>query len=234
MIENQYLIYAYYKISEKDSKDDAIYKAAGKAYLDFRRRVSFQGKVSVEQRFELEREVKDLLVRELPILFQLRSQEDFDENHHEICNHILQIYATVGGQAYGIAQRWVNQTLLSLVLIERNLHLGYWNIEESRRYFHIPVEQCVLEAAATKSKKRFRHGLNLMIAPLKHDYKKDYKMGWYFPGEIQPAEYWEYQEYIEFQNTVRKRLKEFSPHTYRDCLSWGIYAYLEVVKSRIC
>lgn len=73
-----------------------------------------------------------------------------------------------------------------------------------------------------------------MIAPLKHDYKKNYIMGWYSPGEIQPAEYWEYQEYMEFQNAVRKRLQEFSPYTYRDCLSWAIYAYLEVVQSRMC
>lgn len=233
MIENQYLIYACYKISQKDSREDIIYKAAGKAYLDFQRRVSFQGQVSAEQRFKLKRAIKDLLVAELPLLFQVGSQEEFDEKHHEICNHIIRIYASIREQAYGIAQRWVNQTLLSLAVIECNLHLKYWKIEESRRYFHIPVEQYVLEAASTKSKTRFKHGLNLMIAPSKHDNKKDYEMVWYFHEKIQPVEFWEYQEYMDFQNTVRKRLQEFFPHTYRDCLSWAICAYLEVVQMRM-
>lgn len=91
----------------------------------------------------------------------------------------------------------------------------------------------MLEAASTKSKTRFKHGLNLMIAPSKQDNKKDYEMVWYFPGKIQPVEFWEYQEYMDFQNAVRKRLQEFFPHTYRDCLSWAIYAYLEVVQMRM-
>ena len=195
-------------------------------------RISFQGKVPVEQRYELAKTVKNLLVKELPSLFQADSQDDFDEKHHAICKHIVHIYDSIGSQAYGIAQRWVNQTLLHLTVIEENFHMNYWNIEESRKYFHVPAEQYVLETASSRRKNKFRHGLNLMAAPLKHEKEENYKMGWYFPGETQPAEYWSYPEYIEFQKAVRTKLKDMNPHTYRDCLDWAVYAYLEVARRR--
>lgn len=110
--------------------------------------------------------------------------------------------------------------------------MNYWNIEESRKYFHVPAEQYVLETASSRRKNKFRHGLNLMAAPLKHEKEENYKMGWYFPGETQPAEYWSYPEYIEFQKAVRTKLKDMNPHTYRDCLDWAVYAYLEVARRR--
>lgn len=231
MMEDQYLIYMCYGITQGEKEEDIIYKAAGKTYMDFRRRISFQGKVSVEQRHDITEKVKNLLVKELPFLLRIGTQEEFDEKHHEICQDILRIYDSACGQAYGIAQRWVNQTLLHLAVIEDNLYTGYWNMKECRNYFHVPVENYVLEAAATK-KKIFKHGLNLMAAPLKHDKGENYKMGWYSPGEIQPAESWDYPEYMEFQKAVRTRLKEIGPHTYRDCLSWAVYAYMEIVQRK--
>lgn len=232
MMEEQYLIYMCYGVTQGEKEDDIIYKAAGKAYMDFRRRISFQGKVSAEQRYDITEKVKNLLVKELPSLFQADTQEVFDEKHHEICQDILSIYDSAGGQTYGTAQRWINQTLLHLTVIEGNLHMGHWNIEGSRKYFHIPVEQYVLEAAASKRKNKFRHGLTLMAVPLKHEDGENYQMGWYSPGEIQPPELWEYPEYMEFQKAVRTRLKDMRPHTYRDGLSWAIYAYMEVAQRR--
>lgn len=232
MVEDQYLVYMCYGVIQGGKEEDIIYKTAGKAYMDFRRRISFQGKVSAEQRYDITEKVKKLLVKELPLLLQADTQETFDEKHHVICQDIIRIYDSTGGQAYGIAQRWVNQTLLHLALIEDNLHMGYWKMKENRKYFHVPVEQYVLEAAASKRKNKFKHGLNLMTAPLKHDKGENYQMEWYSPGEIQPPEFWEYPEYMEFQKAVRKRLKDMSSHTYRDCLSWAVYAYMEVVQRR--
>lgn len=232
MVEDQYLVYMCYGVIQGGKEEDIIYKTAGKAYMDFRRRISFQGKVSAEQRYDITEKVKNLLVKELPSLLQADTQETFDEKHHEICQDILCIYDSAGSQAYGIAQRWINQTLLYLTVLERNLHMDYWKIEGSRKYFHVPVEPYVLEAAASKRKNKFRHGLTLMAAPLKHDKGEHYRMGWYSPGEVQSPEFWDYPEYMEFQKAVRKRLKDMSPHTYRDCLSWAIYAYMEVAQRR--
>ena len=64
-----------------------------------------------------------------------------------------------------------------MTVLERNLHMDYWKIEGSRKYFHVPVEPYVLEAAASKRKNKFKHGLNLMTVPLKHDKGENYQMG---------------------------------------------------------
>ena len=66
MTEGLYLVYSCYGISEKDDKADIIFKAARKAYLDFRRRISFQSQVPADQRSIFERQVEELLVNELP------------------------------------------------------------------------------------------------------------------------------------------------------------------------
>lgn len=232
MIENQYLIYTYYGVTQGEESESVIYKVARRTYLDFCRRISFQGKISIEQKYESERRIEDLLMKELSSLFQVRGQEEFDEKHHAVCQHVLQIYDRICSQTYGIAQRWVNQTLLHLVVIEANLHTDYWNIEDTRKYFHVPVEQYVLEAATSKRKHKFQNGLNLKSAPLKHDRTENYEMGWFYPGEIQPAEFWDYPEYIEFQRAVRARIWSVFPHTYRDCLCWAFQAYLEVSRRR--
>ena len=43
MIEEQYLVYQCYGVTQGEKEEDIIYRAAGKTYLDFRRRISFQG-----------------------------------------------------------------------------------------------------------------------------------------------------------------------------------------------
>ena len=198
MIENQYLIYIFYKVIQGECKEDVIYKAAERAYLDFSRRISFQGKVPVEQRYELAKTVKNLLVKELPSLFQADSQMISMKN--------IMRYASISSTSMTVlaVRLWdrpemVNQTLLHLAVIEENFHMNYWNIEESRKYFHVPAEQYVLETASSRRKNKFRHGLNLMAAPLKHEKEENYKMGWYFPGETQPAEYWSYRNILNFK-----------------------------------
>ena len=230
MIEEQYLVYQCYGVTQGEKEEDIIYRAAGKTYLDFRRRISFQGKVSVEQRRVITEKVKNLLVKKLPILFQTGTQEAFDEKHHEICQYIIRIYESTGGQAYGIAQRWVNQTLLELLTIEKFLDVNYWNIQEKRRYFHVPVDRYLLEAASSKSEGRFQHGLHLKVAPMKHDDMKDFHNGWYVPGETQPPESWEYDEYLQFQMAVRRKIKDVLSDRYKDCIEWGVYAFLEVAQ----
>ena len=66
MIENQYLIYIFYKVIHWENARRMLFiRLLKKAYLDFSRRISFQGKVPVEQRYELAKTVKNLLVKEL-------------------------------------------------------------------------------------------------------------------------------------------------------------------------
>lgn len=232
MIEDLYLLYSHYRITEKDRREDIIFNTARISYRDFCRRVYFQSRVLIAQNSTLERKVEHLLVKELSVLTETESQERFDEAHHAICQHIIQVYNDAGGQPYGIAQRWLNLTLLNLTVVEGILHTGYWNIEESRKFFHVPVEQYLLEAATSRIADRFKHGLQLKMAPLKYTDSEDYQMDWYVPGKTNPFEKWEYAEYMEFQKSVRERITKSFSDRYRDCLDWAIQAFLEVSQMR--
>lgn len=238
MEENKYLLYSHYGIKENDTSSEIILKSAKKSYMDFCRRVSFQTRVPLENRDTFERNVEKLLSDMIPNLLEVvgnksGSQELFDRSHNDICEAIIHVYDSAGGQTYGIAQRWLNLTLMNMVVIESNLTTGFFPIIDARKFFHVPVEQYLLEAATTKQKDRFKHGLNLQFAPLKHDKSDDYQMDWYLPGKTQPFENWGYLEYMEFQNAVRSKVKESSMnHHYSDLLDWAFKAFTEVSQAR--
>lgn len=233
MLENKYLLYSHYGIKENDTSPKIILRAAKKSYLDFCRRVSFQNRVPLENRDTFQRNVENLLSDMIPSLLddvrsENGSQKLFDIKHNEICEAILHVYDCVGGQSYGIAQRWLNLTLMNLVVIDSNLKNGFLPIMDTRKFFHVPVDQYLLEAATSRYKDRFQHGLNLKYAPLKHNRPDNYQMDWYCPGKTQPFEYWEYPEYIEFQTAVRSKLKEFPMNqNYIDLLDWAFNAFME-------
>lgn len=207
MIENLYLLYSHYGIEDRDEETDIIFKAARRAYRDFCRRVSFQGKVPVDQRNVFERKVEDLLVCEIPALLATNSQKEFDEKHHEICQRVIQVYSDTGGQSYGIAQRWVNQTLMYLAVIEKNLYVGDWNMEEKRKYFHVPIEQYLIEKLSDTIKLKF---------------------------EVVPKfEFLDYEKYVYFQAVIRDNINSSSSYKYRDPLDWAFHVYLKIAQLKI-
>lgn len=230
MEENKYLLYSYYGVKESDSGSKFIYKAANRSYLDFCRRVYIPDHIPVERRCALERETEGLLSDMIPALLETGDQEAFDCKHHEVCEAVIRVYSDVGGLPYGIAQRWLNLTLMNLVVVESNLKTEYWPIAAARKYFHVPVEQYLLEAATTERKNKFQHALNLKCAPLRHDNPDSYQMDWFIPGETQPFEFWGCAEYTEFQAAVRNKLKECI--AYQDPLDWAFRAFLEVSQHR--
>lgn len=235
MEENKYLLYSHYGIKASDSGSKIIYKAAKRSYLDFCRRVYIPNHIPMERRSALERETEKLLSDRIPALLETAGhegscQEAFDSRHQEICKAVIGVYDGVGGLSYGIAQRWLNLTLMNLAVIESNLKTGYWPIAEVRKYFHVPVERYLLEAAATWRKDRFQHSLGLQCAPLRHDNPDLYQMDWFSPGETQPFEYWGYSEYMEFQVAVRDKLINCA--AYQDPLDWAFKAFLEVSQAR--
>ena len=237
MVENKYLLYCHYGISEDDTSSKIIVKAARKSYMDFCRRITFQNRVPMENRDIFEDRVKTLLSDMIPSLlesvrYENQSQELFDGKHNEICEAILDVYDSAGGQTYGIAQRWLNLTLMNLVLIDSIQRINNLPIAKTRKFFHVPVDNYLLEAATTKQN-TYRHGLSLKYSPLKHDIGRDYQMDWYRAGAVQPFEKWEYQEYIEFQNAIRDKLREFNyTLNYSDSLDWAFKAFLEVSQAR--
>lgn len=237
--ENKYLLYSHYGVKESFDGAEIIMSAARKSLLDFCRRVPFYESVKVKGRFVLDREAQEMFSKEIPALleatdFSLDPQTTFDIKHHEICEEIIRIYSSAGSVTYGIAQRWLNLTLMNLAVIESHMDTEFWPLDTARKYYHVPVEQYVLEAAARRTPNRYQHSLGLKCAPLRHDDPDSYEMDWYVLGDTQPFEYWGYSEYVEFQLAVREALKEpISAHAYQDVLDWSFKAFLEVAQFKV-
>ena len=237
-VENEYLLYSHYGVKKSYSGAEIIWWTAQKAFRDFCRLPSFQKRVGIKDRNTVDREGYQLFVDMIPPLLETASnpgdnQEAFDNKHHEICEEIIRLYSDLGQLSYGIAQRWLNLTLMNLAIIEANMKTGYWPIDAARKYFHVTVEKYLLEAAAGKTPNRFQHALGLKCAPLRHDDPDSYEMEWFVPGDTQPVEDWGYSEYMEFQLAVRERLKELiAEKTYQDRLDWAFKAFLEVSQAR--
>lgn len=196
-----------------------IEKAARTAYLDFHRRLRYGTDTSIEAQIELRKAVIKLLVRRLPELLAAQSQEVFDHAHHALCLDILRVYAPTCPQGYGIAQRWVNQTLMELLALPPGEGLA----TRSRKFFHVPVDQgWVLKAATARRKEMFRHGLGLKAAPLKRDGPEGYELGWYQPARSLPFPDWDCPAYMEFQRAVRGALAEpILAGLYQDVADWA-------------
>jgi Predicted EndoIII-related endonuclease len=229
-MKNKYVLESRYKIRVSDSVSEMICKAANQSYQSFCRRI-FQGKtVSLEESNKLNHEVEGLLADKIPVLLESTGQEIFDEKHRKICEEIIHIYRQSCEQSYGVAQRWLNDTLVNLVVIDSSLPISILPITRARKYFHVPVEQKVLRAATAKRKEMYHCGLGLKCAPLKHEDSGTYEMDWFHNnGDTQPYEKWEYEEYIEFQNVVRNALKNsIKDGTYKDVLDWSLNAFAEL------
>jgi len=235
--ENAYLLFAHYGITERDDIPKRIEKASRISYLDFCRRVSFQKGMAVAERDKLQKKTDRLLADRIPGLLQSakdaeNGKEVFDKLHREICNDIQQLYSCTGGLSYGVVQRWLNLTLMNLVVIGSNLVDEQFPVLKARKYFHVPIDQYLLEVATCKTN-RFVNGLQLKSAPLRHGKEESYQMEWFRPGETQPYEYWEYPEYMEFQIAVRNKLADGeSRFHYQDTLDWAFSAYIEGKQAR--
>ena len=226
MKENKFLILEHYGIKENFSSTEIIFKAVMRSYRDFWRRINFNSKATFSEKTEYERRSERFLSENLPTLFCVETQEIFDKKHHELCASIIQLYGDIGGIPYGVAQRLVNQTLIHLIIIDSNLHIGYWNITDVRKFFHVPVELHTLQMATTKGRDYYQHILHLKCAPYRKD-ENDYYTDWFNPdpSQVIPFEKWNYPEYIEYQTTLRKALENSS---YTDPVDWWFQAFLEI------
>lgn len=228
ILKNKLLLDFCYELKETDSDSDIIRKAADISYKTFRRRISYGKDVSMDDRTKITQEVKALLIDRIPELLESTDQIMFDENHHKICEEIICVYGRVCRQSYGIAQRWLNQTLLNLIIIESSIKTNKLPVMQTRKYFHVPVGSDVLKVATAKAKDKFLNGLGLKAAPLKHE-DISYEMDWFSPGETQPFEKWEYAEYTEFQHAVRNELQSsIRQGVYKDVVDWEFNVLTEL------
>ncbi len=231
MLKNKYVLASHYKLKENDGVSEIISKTADIAYLPFCRRIFLRKEVSLEEANRLNHEVGMLLAVSIPELLESTDQKMFDEIHHKICEKIIHIYNQVCDQSYGIAQRWLNETLINLIVVESSLSISRLPVKNTRKYFHVPVGNDLLKVATVKGKEGYHFGLGLKCAPVKHENFAGYEMEWFRPGETQSFEKWEYSEYIEFQNAIRDVLKKpIKDGCYKDVIDWGLYVLLEISK----
>ena len=225
-VKNKYLLEVLDNIEDSSNFSQIIQKAAGMAYHSFRRRVFHGNSVSKE----LNEEIKNLLADKIPELLNSASQKDFDYIHHLICETILQKYQPVYEQAYGIAQRWLNETLMNLVVIDSAMRNSKIDLMRSRKYFHVPVRENIIKIAACKVKDHYSNGLGLKAVPLEQETAGVYQMDWHVPGKTLRFEKWGYSEYIGFQTAVRNELKSFiRKGIYQDVLDWGFHVLVEAL-----
>ncbi|MCC8046578.1 MAG: hypothetical protein LIP12_14000 [Clostridiales bacterium] len=238
--ENLYLLFCNYGIKPNDSCPEIIKKVAYKSFASFCRRISFYDSASLDERNKAVKDTDELLAERIPVFLKAvqtenDSQEFFDQKHKELCGEMIQLFEPAGGLTYGIAQRWLNQTLQNLTVVDCNMPVASLPVADTKKYYHVPVEPAVLSVAAGKRKGRFEHELCIPCAPLKHNEPMVYQMDWYVSGRMQPFEKWEYPEYMDFQKAVRNRLAELASSqdgAFMTPLDWAFCAALEAAQPR--
>ena len=216
----EFLKYAYFNITKGDGMNDILIKCANKAYMDLCRTIRFKtedGNIKAEYKTK----ICDMLVMEYDLLCDVVSvcssenekQEIFDREHNRICEEIIETYSEISDFTYGQAQKWLNMMLKYVLLIEGDSVL--------KSYLHIPVDSYIMQAVGSDNPK-LKYCLKLECVP-----KKDGTVGKYSESSSKPWSKWSYEEYIAFQNCIRKAIFESG---YSSPIEWENGAWIEVAE----
>lgn len=215
----EFLKYAYFNITKGDSMNDILSKCANKAYMDLCRTIRFRtddGTIKTEYKAK----ICDMLVNNYDVLTDaVKSTNDkqtvFDKEHKRICEEICSKYSEISEFTYGQAQKWLNMMLKYVLLIEGDSTL--------KSYLHIPVDSYIMQAVGSDNPK-LKHCLKLECIP-----QKNGTVGKYSESSSKPWSKWDYEEYIAFQNCIRKAISESS---YSSPIEWENEAWIEVAEYR--
>lgn len=218
----EFLKYAYFNITKGDSMNDVLSKCANKAYMDLCRTIKFKTDNS-NVKTEHKAKICDMLVNEYNALCNAvnacssenEKQEIFDKEHNRICEEIIKTYSEISDFTYGQAQKWLNMMLKYVLLIEGDSTL--------KSYLHIPVDSYIMQAVGSDNPK-LKYCLKLECVP-----KKNGTVGKYSESTSKPWSKWNYEEYIAFQNCIRKAISESS---YSSPIEWENEAWIEVAEYR--
>lgn len=217
----EFLKYAYFNITRSDSVNDILSKCAGKAYMDLCRTIKFKT-VDGNIKAEYKTKICDKLVQGYDVLCNAvnacsdeEKQKIFDKVHNRICEEIIKTYSEISDFTYGQAQKWLNMMLKYVLLIEGDSTL--------KSYLHIPVDSYIMQAVGSDNPK-LKYRLKLECVP-----KKNGTVGKYSESGSKPWSKWSYEEYIAFQNCIRKAISESS---YSSPIEWENQAWIEVAEYR--
>lgn len=219
---NDFLMYAYFGITKADPKDIILKKCAERAYLDLCRTIKFKTE-NEDIKTEYKAKICDKLIKEYDVLLNAvnissynEKQNTFDREHKRICEEIIGIYSKICDFTYGQAQKWLNMILKYVILLEES--------SELKGYLHIPVDSLIMQAVGSDNAK-LKHCLKLECVP-----KKDGTVSKYSEGTSKPWSKWNYDDYITFQNTVRKAINENT--SFGSPIEWENEAWIEVAEFR--
>ena len=215
----EFLKYTYFNITKGDSMNDILVKCAEKAYLDLCRTIKFNTD-NKDTRKGAKRKICEMLIHEYDALENAVKDSDekqnaFDREHKRICEEIIDTYSEISEFTYGQAQKWLNMILKYVLMTAENSAL--------KNYLHIPVDSYIMQAVGSDDTK-LKHCLKLECVP-----KKDGTVGKYSESASKPWSKWNYEEYIDFQNCIRKAISESD---YSSPIEWENAAWIEVAEYR--
>ena len=201
---------------------EILKKCAERAYLDLCRTIKFKTE-DKDVKAEYKSKVCDKLIKEFDILLNAvntssdkEKQNAFNREHKRICEEICNKYSEISSFTYGQAQKWLNMTLKYVILLDEN--------SELKSYLHIPVDSYIMQAVGSDNAK-LKYCLKLECVP-----KKDGTVGKYSESSSKSWSKWNYDEYIAFQNTVRKAINEST--SFGSPIEWENEAWIEVAEFR--
>ena len=215
----EFLKYAYFNMTKGDSMNDILIKCAEKAYLDLCRTIKFNTE-NKDTRKGAKQKICEMLVHEYDILENAvkgsdEKQNAFDCEHKRICEEIINTYSEISELTYGQAQKWLNMMLKYVLMTAEDSAL--------KNYLHIPVDSYIMQAVGSDNPK-LKHCLKLECVP-----QKNGTVGKYNESTSKPWSKWDYEEYIAFQNCIRKAISESS---YSSPIEWENEAWIEVAEYR--
>ena len=155
-VKNDYVLDSIYNIKEQDTVSEIIHKAASASYSALYRKILqenalpeaeciLEGDPMPEaERKRLGLEGSKLLADRIPELLESTAQNVFDERHNRICEDITD--ACHHKLGYGIVQRWLNDTLVNLIVIESSLPVRMVAVMRARKYFHVSIGKDILQS----------------------------------------------------------------------------------------
>jgi hypothetical protein len=154
----EFLLWSYFKLTTKDSKEEIVEKCISRAYSDATNQGAYNAirDKETDSGASYHEELKEHILSS--------AIEDFEEWHKEICREMTECYKNVkmkssqDGSAftYGNAQKWLNMTIKYLFIV--NLAMEMLGAAEDFRdfyrrkfkdfegYFHVPIYRYIIES----------------------------------------------------------------------------------------
>ncbi len=207
------------------SQEREIKVCAHRAYRDFCRRLTGIGACDTQVKTDWRKDAEKMIADRIQDMLNhpVDTQDGFNDWHHKLCTDLIDMTNSADlklrdGFSYGLAQKWVNMTLKNMMIME-----GKWDaqLKAVTAYLHVPVDRYIIEAAWRMPD---------VILPLNcsPEEKAKYRKSGYRDDKCIAWSKWEYPDYKNFQQSLRKALEceEKSP------IQWEGSEWLKIAQKK--